>query len=227
MEIPNARIHIVGLFLSLKTKTSHSVNTFLTSRPYECHFFSDFLDFQSNSPHLFTFTSCQNPYSPQVRKKKRIFYPFILTPSSPKNSFACRLLLTSTFTSSGKKNKRRKMVTSGMTHYVKKKKKKYPGARIFVFSTLNLTFSLSLRHQRISKYSSLFAIFFFFSCRFFFRVPYFHYHLHFYFRCAVGFGEIELERLPGKIFHRDNWISRLDFMIYGINIILVKIVIWA
>lgn len=56
----------------------------------------------------------------------------------------------------------------------------------------------------------------------FFRVPYFPYHLHFYFRCALGFGEIEWEGVPRRIFHRDNWIFRLDFMIHGINIILVE-----
>lgn len=220
-------LHIVGLFLSLKTKTSHSVNTFLTSRPYECHlFFSDFLDFKVILLIYLRLLPVKIHIPLKLEKKDILsVYPDTLF---AEKFFRLPFAVNFNFHFIRKKKiKGEKWLLLEWLITLKKKKKKYPGARIFVFSTFNLTFSLSLRHQRISKYSSLFAIFlFFFSCRFF-RVPYFHYHLHFYFRCALGFGEIELEGLPGKIFHRDNWISRLDFMIYGINIILVKIVIWA
>lgn len=122
-------------------------------------FFSDFLDFKVILLIYLRLLPVKI-HIPLKSEKKKIFYPFILTPSSPKNSFACRLLLTSTFTSSGKKIKGEKWLLLEWLITFKKNTRE----REFLCSQLNLTFpSVSV----INEYPNilLFSPFFFFSIR--------------------------------------------------------------
>lgn len=125
-------LHIVKLFLSLKTKTSHSVNTFLTSRPYESHFFfSDFLDFKVILLIYLRLLPVKI-HIPLKSEKKDILsvYPDTLF---AEKFFRLPFAVNFNFHFIRKKNKRREMVTSGMTHYVKKKNTR---EREFLYSQL-------------------------------------------------------------------------------------------